>query len=72
MVEDNFSEALLDGVIKPGRIALIDAKDDEIVISDDGPVKGGADEGLKDGTEAEQDPVPAVREEDETKAVSPA
>ena len=72
MVEDNFSEALLDGVIKPGRIALIDAKDDEIVISDDGPVNGGADEGLKDGPEAEQDPVPAVREQDETKAVSPA
>lgn len=39
MVEDNFSEALLDGVIKSGRIALVDAEGDEIKISDAGPVE---------------------------------
>ena len=39
MVEDNFSEALLDGVIKSGRIALVDAEGDEIRISDAGPIE---------------------------------
>jgi len=38
MVEDNFSEALLDGVIKPGRVAIVDAEGDEIKISDGGPI----------------------------------
>jgi len=38
MVEDNFSEALLDGVVKAGRIAVVDAVNDEIVITDGGPV----------------------------------
>ena len=38
MVEDNFSEALLDGVIKSGRIALVDAEGDEIKILDGGPM----------------------------------
>ncbi len=38
MIEDNFSEALLDGVIKSGRIALVDAEGDEIKISDAGPI----------------------------------
>ena len=40
MVEDNFSEALLDGVISAGRIAVIDADGDEIKISDGGPSEG--------------------------------
>ncbi|MBR5386333.1 MAG: ATP-dependent Clp protease ATP-binding subunit [Clostridiales bacterium] len=39
MIEDNFSEALLDGVIKSGRIALVDAEGDEIRISDAGPIE---------------------------------
>ena len=39
MVEDNFSEALLDGVIRAGRIAVVDADGDEIRISDGGPVE---------------------------------
>ena len=43
MVEDNFSEALLDGVIKTGRIALIDAEGEEIKITDAGPIENGAD-----------------------------
>ena len=34
MVEDRFSEAMLDGVIGPGKEALVDVKDDEIVILD--------------------------------------
>lgn len=38
MVEDNFSEALLDGVISAGRIAIVDAEGDEIKITDGGPV----------------------------------
>ena len=38
MIEDNFSEALLDGVIKSGRIALVDADGEEIKISDGGPI----------------------------------
>ncbi|MBO4636217.1 MAG: ATP-dependent Clp protease ATP-binding subunit [Clostridiales bacterium] len=38
MVEDNFSEALLDGVITAGRIARVDADGDKIVITDAGPV----------------------------------
>lgn len=38
MVEDSFSEALLDGVIKAGRIAIVDAVDDEIKITDGGEV----------------------------------
>jgi ATP-dependent Clp protease ATP-binding subunit ClpC len=39
MVEDNFSEALLDGVIKSGRIAIVDAEGDEIKILDGGPIE---------------------------------
>ncbi|MCQ2516373.1 MAG: ATP-dependent Clp protease ATP-binding subunit [Saccharofermentans sp.] len=39
MVEDNFSEALLDGVIKAGRIAVVDSIDEEIVITDGGAVE---------------------------------
>lgn len=39
MVEDNFSEALLDGVIKAGRIAVVDSVDEEIVIKDGGAVE---------------------------------
>lgn len=39
MVEDNFSEALLDGVIKAGRIAVVDSVDEEIVITDGGAVE---------------------------------
>ena len=38
MVEDNFSEALLDGVISAGRIAIVDAEGEEIKISDGGPI----------------------------------
>ena len=34
MVEDRFSEAMLEGVIGPGKEALVDVKDDEIVILD--------------------------------------
>ena len=39
MIEDNFSEALLDGVISSGRIALVDADGEEIKISDGGPIE---------------------------------
>ena len=39
MVEDNISEALLDEVIKPGYIALVDAVDDEIVVTNAGPIE---------------------------------
>ncbi|MBR6484873.1 MAG: ATP-dependent Clp protease ATP-binding subunit [Clostridiales bacterium] len=39
MVEDNFSEALLDGVIKSGCIAEVDADGDEIKIKDAGPIE---------------------------------
>ena len=39
MVEDNFSEALLDGIIKAGNVALVDAEGDEIKIKDAGPIK---------------------------------
>ena len=35
MVEDKFSEALLDGIIAPGDVALVDSLDDEIVITRD-------------------------------------
>ena len=38
MVEDKFSEALLDGIIAPGDVALVDCVNDEIVISQDAPV----------------------------------
>ena len=38
MVEDNFSEALLDGIIKAGNVALVDADGDEIKITDAGPI----------------------------------
>ncbi|MBR1797509.1 MAG: ATP-dependent Clp protease ATP-binding subunit [Clostridiales bacterium] len=38
MVEDNFSEALLDGVIKTGSIAIVDAEGEEIKITDGGPI----------------------------------
>ena len=33
MVEDKFSEALLDGIIAPGDVALVDSVNDEIVIT---------------------------------------
>ena len=39
MVEDNFSEALLDGVIKAGRVAIVDADGEEIIIKDGGEIK---------------------------------
>ena len=32
MVEDNFSEALLDGVVQSGDVAEVDVEDDKIVI----------------------------------------
>ena len=35
MVEDKFSEALLDGIIAPGDVALVDSVNDEIVITKD-------------------------------------
>ncbi|MBO7425530.1 MAG: ATP-dependent Clp protease ATP-binding subunit [Clostridiales bacterium] len=35
MVEDKFSEALLDGIIAPGDVALVDCVNDEIVITCD-------------------------------------
>ena len=35
MVEDKFSEAMLDGIIAPGDVALIDCVNDEIVIARD-------------------------------------
>lgn len=35
MVEDKFSEALLDGIIAPGDVALVDCINDEIVITRD-------------------------------------
>ncbi len=50
MVEDNFSEALLDGVIKGGCVAIVDAADDEIKIVNGGPIGGAV---------AEADDVPA-------------
>lgn len=39
MVEDNFSEVLLDGVIKAGRVAIVDADGEEIIIKDGGEIK---------------------------------
>ncbi|MCQ2528303.1 MAG: ATP-dependent Clp protease ATP-binding subunit [Saccharofermentans sp.] len=39
MVEDNISEALLDEVIKPGSVALVDAVNDEIVVTNAGPIE---------------------------------
>jgi len=33
MVEDRFSEAMLEGIVKPGDIALVDAADNGIRIS---------------------------------------
>ncbi len=51
MVEDNFSEALLDGVIKGGSVAIVDADGDEIKISDGGPIEA---------TEIPVDEVPAT------------
>lgn len=39
MVEDNFSEALLDGVIKAGRVAIVDADGEDIIIKDGGEIK---------------------------------
>jgi ATP-dependent Clp protease ATP-binding subunit ClpC len=39
MVEDNFSEALLDGVIKAGCIAEVDADGEEIKITNAGPIE---------------------------------
>ncbi|MBO7449852.1 MAG: ATP-dependent Clp protease ATP-binding subunit [Clostridiales bacterium] len=35
MVEDKFSEALLDGIIAPGDVALVDSLNDDIVITRD-------------------------------------
>lgn len=43
MVEDRFSEAMLDGIVVPGRVALVDAKDDEIFIRDEQDVDVKAD-----------------------------
>ena len=39
MVEDNISEALLDEVIKPGSVSLVDAVNDEIVVTNAGPIE---------------------------------
>ncbi|MCQ2467396.1 MAG: ATP-dependent Clp protease ATP-binding subunit [Clostridia bacterium] len=44
MVEDKFSEALLDGIIAPGDVALVDCINDEIVISQDTPVVESVEE----------------------------
>ncbi len=38
MVEDQFSEAMLDGVVHAGGKAIVDAAEDKIVIRGDGPV----------------------------------
>ena len=39
MVEDNISEALLDEVIKSGCVALVDAVDDQIVVTNAGSIE---------------------------------
>ena len=61
MVEDRFSEAMLDGIVKPGHIAIIDAvetTDPEALLASGAAEEGGKVIVIKDGGE-----IPAKKEE---------
>ncbi len=58
MVEDRFSEAMLDGVVKPGRIAIIDAvetSDPEALIAQGSAAEDGKVIVIRDGGEIKKD-----------------
>ena len=60
MVEDRFSEAMLDGIVKPGHLAIIDAVEDtepEAVQAQGSISEGGKVIVIRDGGELEA-PVP--------------
>ncbi|MBR6487889.1 MAG: hypothetical protein IKT20_03170 [Clostridiales bacterium] len=56
MVEDRFSEAMLDGVVKPGHLAIIDAvetTDPDALMASGAAEEGGKVIVIKDGGELE-------------------
>ncbi len=66
MVEDRFSEAMLDGVVKPGHLAIIDAvetTDPEALLAQGSAAEDGKVIVIKDGGELEQPSEPAAAAE---------
>ena len=56
MVEDRFSEAMLDGVVKPGHLAIIDAvetSDPDALLASGAAEEGGKVIVIRDGGELE-------------------
>lgn len=67
MVEDRFSEAMLDGIVKPGRLAIIDAvetSDPDALLASGAAEEGGKVIIIKDGGEL----VPEKKAEEEETA----
>ena len=57
MVEDRFSEAMLDGVVKPGHLAIIDAvetNDPDALLASGAAEEGGKVIVIRDGGELEK------------------
>jgi ATP-dependent Clp protease ATP-binding subunit ClpC len=56
MVEDRFSEAMLDGIVKPGHLAVIDAvetTDPEAILAQGSAAEDGKVIVIRDGGELE-------------------
>ena len=65
MVEDRFSEAMLDGIVKPGHLAIIDAvetTDPEALLAQGSAAEDGKVIVIRDGGELEMTKEPVVEE----------
>ena len=65
MVEDRFSEAMLDGIVKPGHLAVIDAvetTDPEAILAQGSAAEDGKVIVIRDGGELEKSSDPVISE----------
>ena len=65
MVEDRFSEAMLDGIVKPGHLAIIDAvetTDPEALLAQGSAAEDGKVIVIRDGGELEMANEPVIEE----------
>ena len=65
MVEDRFSEAMLDGIVKPGHLAIIDAvetTDPDALLAQGSAAEDGKVIVIKDGGELELEKAPVIEE----------
>ena len=65
MVEDRFSEAMLDGIVKPGHLAIIDAvetTDPDALLAQGSAAEDGKVIVIRDGGELEMANEPVIEE----------